>query len=80
MECLWRLFSHRQPDGYCHQPDPAVFHVHDHPHDGLSHHYLHGPRFLEKYAPLYLGSQAESLVLPLNEKPVSDRPLSYRIF
>lgn len=57
MECLWRLFSHWQPDGYCHQQDPAIFYVHLHPHHGLADHHLHGAGLLEKYAEVYLGGQ-----------------------
>ena len=69
MECLWRLFSHWQPDGHCHQPDPAVFHVYIDPYDGLPHYHLYGARFLEKYAPVYLGSQEKSLVSFVKKMP-----------
>lgn len=65
MECFWRLFRHRQPDGYCHQQDPPVFHVYLHPHHGLADHYLYDPGILEEYAALYLGCQKKSLVLSM---------------
>ena len=79
MECLWRLFSHWQPDGHCHQPDPAVLHVYIDPHDGLPHYHLYGACFLEKYAPLYLGCQKKSLVLPLKKCPDEPGKFSYFI-
>jgi hypothetical protein len=66
MECLRRLFSHWQQDGYCHQQDPAVFYVCFYTYDGLPYYYLYGAGFLEKYAEVYLGSKAESLVLFVN--------------
>lgn len=66
MECIWRLFSHRQPDGYCHQQDPAVFYVRLCTHDGFPDHYLHGAGLLEKYAEVYVGREAKSLVLFVN--------------
>lgn len=65
MECLWRLHSHWEPAGDCHQQDPAVFYVCFHPDDGLSYYYLHDPGFLEKYTEVYLGSEEESLVLSI---------------
>ena len=63
MECFWRLFSHRQPYGDCHQQDPAVFHVCIPAYAGLSYYYIYDPGFLAKYAKLYLGSQTQSVVL-----------------
>jgi hypothetical protein len=63
MECFWRLYSHWQPDGYRYKQDPAIFHVHHYPHDGLPHYRLHGVGFLEKYEEVYLGGEAKSLVL-----------------
>lgn len=69
MECLWRLFSHWQPDGYCHQQDPAIFYVHIDPYDGIPHYHLYGACFLEKYAPVYLGCQKKSLVSFVKKLP-----------
>ena len=66
MECLWCLFSHRQPDGHRDQQDPAVFYVRFDPDDGLPYYHLHGAGFLEKYAEVYLGSEKKSLVLFVN--------------
>ena len=66
MECLWRLYCHWQPDGHCYQQDPAIFYVRLHSYDGLSNYHLHGACFLEKYAKVYLGSEAESVVLFVN--------------
>lgn len=66
MECLWRLFSHRQPDGYCCQQDPAVFYVRFHPDNGLPYHPLYGAGLLEKYAEVYVGREEKSLVLFVN--------------
>ena len=63
MECLWRLFSHWQPDGRCYQQDPAIFYVCLYPHDGLPDHYLYGAGFLAEYPEVYLGSKKKSLVL-----------------
>ena len=68
MECFWRLCSHWQPHGYCYQQDPAVFHVHFYPYDGLPHYHLHDISFLEKYEEIYLGRKAESLVLFVNNE------------
>lgn len=65
MECLWRLFCHRQPDGHLCQQDPAVFYVYVHPYDGLPDRSVYDPGFLEKYAEIYVGRQAQSLVLPV---------------
>ncbi len=58
MECLWRLFGHRQPDGDRYQQDPAVFYVCFDPYDGLPYYHLYDPRILEKYAEIYLGGKA----------------------
>ena len=66
MECFWRLYSHWQPDGYRYKQDPAIFHVHLYPDDGLPYYYLHGIGFLEKYAEIYLGGKAKSVVLFVN--------------
>jgi len=63
MERLWRLFSHRKPDGYCHQQNPSILYVHFPTYDGLSYYYLHCTCLLEKYAEVYLGGEAKSLVL-----------------
>lgn len=63
MECLWGMYGHRQPDGYCYQQDPAILPLHFPADHGLAHHHLHGPGLLEKYAQVYLGSQTKSLVL-----------------
>ena len=68
MECFWRLYRHWQPYGYCHQQDPAVFYVHFPAYAGLAHYYLYGTGFLEKYAEVYLGGEAESLVLFVKNK------------
>ncbi len=65
MECLWRLFSYRQPDGDFHHQDPPVFHVHLPAYDGLPNHHLYGAGFLAKYAEVYVGSKAKSMVLPV---------------
>jgi hypothetical protein len=66
MECFWRLYSHWEPYGYRYQQDPAIFHVHFYPDDGLPYHPLHDIGFLEKYAQVYLGREEESLVLLVN--------------
>ena len=63
MECLWRLFSHRQPDGDCYQQNPPVFYVHFVTDNGLADYHLHGAGFLEKYAEVYLGGEEKSVVL-----------------
>lgn len=63
MECLWSVFSHWQPHGYCHEQDTPVFYVCLDPYDGIPDHYLYDPGFLEKYEEIYLGSETESLVL-----------------
>lgn len=67
MECLWRLFGHRQQDGDCHQQDPAVFYLYFLPDHGLSHYHLPGAGFLEEYAEVYVGRQTQPLVLPVSE-------------
>ena len=69
MECLWRLFSHRQPDGNCHQQDPAVFYLYLAAYFWLPYYHLYDTRFLEEYAEVYLGRQAESLVLFIKKLP-----------
>ena len=63
MERLWRMFSHRQPDGNCNQQDQAILHVRLYSYNGFSNYPLHDPRILEKYAKIYLGGETESLVL-----------------
>lgn len=63
MECLWCLFGHRPPDGHIHWKDTAIFYVHLYPYDGITHNYLYGAGFLEKYAEVYMGGEKESLVL-----------------
>ncbi len=63
MECLWRLFSYWQPDGYCYEQNPAVFYVCFHPYDGLPDYHLHGAGFLAQYAEVYVGSEKKSVVL-----------------
>ena len=68
MECLWCLFGHWQPDGNICQQDPAIFYVHFHSYDGFPDYYLHGAGFLEKYAKVYVGSKAESVVLFVNDE------------
>lgn len=77
MECLWGMQRHWQPDGYCHQQDPAIFYIHLPAHDGLPDYPVHGARFLEKYAEVYLGGEAESLVLFIRYPGY--RKLSYRL-
>ncbi len=62
MECLWRLFRHRQPDGYRYQQDTAVLYVYISPYNGLSYYYLYGAGFLAQYAAVYLGGEEKSLV------------------
>ncbi len=56
MECFWCLYGHWQPYGHCYQQDPAIFHVHFYPDNGLPYYPLHDIGFLEKYAEVYLGS------------------------
>ena len=68
MECFWRLHSHRLKVGDRYQQNPAVFHVYVYTYDGLPDHHLHGIGFLEKYAEVYLGGEAESLVLLVNSE------------
>lgn len=63
MECFWRLFGHRQPDGHCNQQDPAIFYVCFYSYDGVTNYHLYGAGFLAQYAKVYLGSEEESLVL-----------------
>jgi hypothetical protein len=65
MECLWRLFGHWQPHGYCHQQNPPVFYLHFPAYDGFTGYHLPGAGFLEKYEEIYLGGEEEPLVLPL---------------
>lgn len=67
MECLWRLFGHRQQAGYCHQQDKAVFHVRLYPYTGITHHHLHDTCLLEKRPQIHLGGKKESLVLSLTK-------------
>lgn len=55
MECFRRLFCHWQPDGYCHEPYPAILYVRFHTYDGLTYYSLYGAGFLEKYEKIYLG-------------------------
>ena len=66
MECLWRLFGYRQPDGDRYQQDPAVFYVRLHPDDGFTDYSLYGAGFLAQYAELYPGGKKKSLVLFVN--------------
>jgi hypothetical protein len=63
MECLWRLFRHWQQNGYRHQQDQTVLYVHFSSYNGFSYYYLYGAGFLAQYAEVYLGSEAESVVL-----------------
>jgi len=67
MECLWRLFGHRQQVRYCNQQDQAVFHVHFYPDPGITHHHLHDTCLLEKRPQIHLGGKKESLVLSLTK-------------
>ena len=63
MECLWGLFGYWRTDGYCYQPDQAIFYVRLTADNGLPYYYLHVPGFLEKHAEVYDGGEAESVVL-----------------
>ena len=63
MERIWRLFGHRQQDGYLYQQDKTVLYVHLSADGGLSDYYLYGASFLAQYAQVYMGSQAKSVVL-----------------
>lgn len=69
MECLWRLFCHRQPDGHPYQPHPPVFYLHLVAYDGLPDHRLYVSCFLEKYAELCKVGEEESVVLFVRHKP-----------
>jgi len=63
MECVWRLYGHRQPARYCHQQDPAVFYVCVDPYDGLTYYHLHGAGLFPECAEICDGGEAESVVL-----------------
>ena len=63
MECFWRLYSYWPKAGNCYQQDPAIFHVRLNIDNGLPYYHLYDTGFLEKYAEIYLGGEAESLVL-----------------
>ena len=65
MECLWCLFGHWQPVGHLCQQNPPILYVHFPAYDGLPDYHLHGAGVLEKYAEVYLGSEEESVVLPI---------------
>lgn len=56
-----------QSNGYCYQQDPAILYVYFPAHLRISYHYLYGPRFLAKYAQVYLGGKKKSLVLFIRE-------------
>ena len=70
MECFWRLYRHWRQVRDRHQQDPPIFYLHLSADDGLSHYYLHGAGFLEEYEKVYLGGEAESLVLLVNPRPL----------
>jgi len=63
VECFWRLHRHWFKAGDRYQQDPAIFYIHFYPYHGIADHHLHGAGFLEKYTEVYLGGEAESLVL-----------------
>ncbi len=63
MECLWRLFRYRQPDGYCTKPNPPVFYLHFIADYGFPYYYLYGTGFLEKHAKVYDVGEEKSVVL-----------------
>jgi hypothetical protein len=63
MECVWRLYSHWRKAGNRYQQNPSIFYLHFSADDGFSHNYLYGTGFLEKYEEVYLGGEAESVVL-----------------
>ena len=65
MERLWCLHRHRAETGHLHQQDPAIFYVHFPAHAGLPYYYLYDTRILEEYAEIYLGREAEPVVLSL---------------
>ena len=69
MECFWCLYSHWQPDGNRYQQDPPVFYVHIPADIGFSYYYLFGAGFLEKHEEIYLGGEAEPLVLSIKKMP-----------
>jgi hypothetical protein len=74
MECFWRLFGYRQPDGDRYQQDPPVFYICLHPDDGLSDYPLHGTGFLAEYPEVYVGGEAESVVLFVNGEQQTGTP------
>ena len=63
MERLWRMYCHRRQVGDCNQQDPPVFYLCFDTYNGFACYYLPGAGFLAEYEEIYLGSQAESVVL-----------------
>jgi hypothetical protein len=68
MERLWCLFSHWQPPGYRHQPDPAVLYVRLRADDGLPDYHLYGAGFFPECPEICNGRPPQSLVLPVNPR------------
>jgi hypothetical protein len=65
MECLWCLYCYWQPHGHCYQPHPPIFYVRLITHSRFSHYHLYGTGLLEKYEEVYMGREAEPVVLPV---------------
>ena len=75
MERLWRLYCHRFEARHCNQQDPTVFYLCFNTYNGFACYYLHGIGFLEEYEKIYLGSEAESVVLPIKMKAANSYSL-----